>query len=123
MRQNAEPRDGQRKEYVWMRYFIGFVVAALVIVLATFGIQNPFPITLRFLQFQSGAVPLYLVILLSGVIGALVSTLLGILGRVQRRLELRRLRQQIAEQAQQLSDLKSRLPSPVMQPLPDELRR
>ena len=103
-----------------MKYLVGLAVAALVIVLATFGIQNPFPITVRFLQLQSGAVPLYLVILLSAVIGILVSALLGIPGRVQRRLELRRLRHQVTEQARQISDLKARLPSPVMQPLPDE---
>ena len=106
-----------------MKYLVGIAVAALVIVLATFGIQNPFPITVRFLQFQSAAVPLYLVIMLAAVIGILVSALLGIPGRVQRRLELRRLRQQVVEQTQQIADLKARLPAPVMQPLPDDVPR
>ncbi len=106
-----------------MKYLVGIAVAALVIVLATFGIQNPFPITVRFLQFQSAAVPLYLVIMLAAVIGILVSALLGLPGRVQRRLELRRLRQQVAEQTQQIADLKARLPAPVMQPLPDDVPR
>lgn len=93
-----------------MNYLVGLVVTALVIVLATVSIQTPFPISLRFLQFQSGAVTLYLVILLSAVIGILVCALLGLAERVQRRLELRH---QVTEQAQQ-SDLKARLPSPVM---------
>jgi uncharacterized integral membrane protein len=106
-----------------MKYLIAIVVAALVIVLATFGIQNPFPITVRFMQLQSAAVPLYLVILLAAVIGILVSALLSVPGRIQHRLELRRLRHQLAEQAQQLIDLKARVPAPVMQPLPDELPR
>lgn len=106
-----------------MKYLVGIAVAALVIVLATFGIQNPFPITVRFLQFQSAAVPLYLVIMLAAVIGILVSALLSIPGRVQRRLELRRLRQQVVEQTQQIADLKARLPAPVMQPLPDDVPR
>ena len=105
-----------------MKYLVGLLVAVLVIVLATFGIQNPFPITLRFLQFQSSAVPLYLVIMLSALIGILLSALLGIPERVQRRLELRRLRHQVVEQAKQLSDLKARLPSPVMNPLLGELQ-
>ncbi len=105
-----------------MKYLVGVAVAALVIVLVTFGIQNPFPISVRFLQLQSAAVPLYLVIMLSAVIGVLVSALLGIPGRVQRRLELRRLVRQVTEQAQQISDLTARLPSPVMQPLPNEIR-
>lgn len=103
-----------------MKYLIGLVVIVLVIILATFGIQNPFPVTIRFLQFRSAAVPLYLIMLLSAVIGVLVSTLLSIPGRIQRRLELRRLRQQVAEQAKQISDLKVRLPAAVMQPLPGE---
>jgi uncharacterized integral membrane protein len=106
-----------------MRYIVGLAVAALVVLLATFGIQNPFPITVRFMQFQSAAVPLYLVMLLSAIIGILVSTLLSIPGRIHRQLELRRLRQQVAEQAQQIADLKTRVPSPVMNPLPDETPR
>jgi len=104
-----------------MKYLIGVAVAALVILLVTFGIQNPFPITVRFLELRSAAVPLYLVIMLAALIGMLVSTLLGLPGRIQRQLELRRLRQQVIEQAQQLSDLKARMPAPVMRPLPNEL--
>lgn len=103
-----------------MKYLVGFAVIALVIVLATFGIQNPFPVSIRFLQFKSAAVPLYLIMLLSALIGILVSSLLSLPGRIQRRLELRRLRQQVAEQTQQITDLKARLPAPVMQPLPGE---
>jgi uncharacterized integral membrane protein len=110
-----------KKEHDVMKYLIGLVVVALVIVLATFGIQNPFPITVRFLQFQSAAVPLYLIIMLSAVIGIVVSALLGVPGLIRRRIELRRLRQQVAEQVQQIADLKARLPSPVMQPLPGEI--
>jgi uncharacterized integral membrane protein len=103
-----------------MKYLVGFAVIVLVVVLATFGIQNPFPVSIRFLQFKSAAVPLYLIMLLSAVIGILVSALLSIPGRIQRRLELRRLRQQIVEQEKQIADLKVRLPAPTMQPLPGE---
>ena len=104
-----------------MSYVLGLVVVALVILLTTFGIQNPYPITVRFLQFQSSVVPLYLVLLLAAVIGVLVSTLLGLHGRIQRGLELRRLRQQITAQAQQLADCTAHLPAPTMHPLPDEI--
>ncbi len=103
-----------------MRYLVIVVVAVLVILLATFGIQNPFPVNIRFLQFQSPAVPLYIVILLSALIGILVSSLVSLPSRIQRQRELRRLRQQVSEQAHQIADLKSRLPAPVMKPLPDE---
>lgn len=103
-----------------MRYLILIIVALLVVLLATFGIQNPFPVTIRFIQWQSGAVPLYVVILLSTLIGILISSLLSVPGQIQRRLEIRRLRQQIAEQARQIDDLKALVPPPVVQPLPGE---
>jgi uncharacterized integral membrane protein len=119
-----EPPPGPAEvERNGMKYLISVVAAALVIVLATFGIQNPFPITIQFLQFQSAAVPLYLVVLLAALIGVLVSALLGIPGRVQRQFELRRLRQEVAEQVSLIAELRSRLPSPVMQPLADERTR
>jgi hypothetical protein len=47
--------------------------------------------------------------------------LLGLHGRIQRGLELRRLRQQATAQAQQLADCTARLPAPTMHPLPDEI--
>ena len=103
-----------------MKYVILLVVAVLVILLATFGIQNPFPVRVRFFQFQSDAVPLYVVILLSALLGILVNSLLGIPGRIHRYREVRGLWLQVAEHAQQIDDLKARMPLPVMKPLPNE---
>lgn len=103
-----------------MKYLILVVVAVLVVLLATFGIQNPFPVRVQFLQFQSDTVPLYVVILLSALFGFLVNGLLSIPGRIQRHRELRSLRHQGTEQAQQIDDLKTRVPPPVMKPLPNE---
>lgn len=111
---NSSPKGSR------MRYLVIVIVAMLVVVLATFGIQNPSVVDVRFLQFQSPTVPLYIVILLSALIGILVSSLLSVPGRIQRQRELRRLRQQVSEQAQQIADLKARLPAPVMKPLPGE---
>ncbi len=104
-----------------MRYLVLVVVAALVLLLSTFGVQNPFPVSVRFLSWQSGNVPLYIIILISALVGILLATLLGLPGQIQRRLEARRLRQRVGELEQQVSDLKARLPTPVMKPLPDEL--
>ncbi len=103
-----------------MKYLILLVVGVLVALLTAFGIQNPFPVTVRFFQVQSGAVPLYAVILVSVVWGVVLSSLLSVPGRIQRQLELRRLRQQVAEQTREIAELRARLPQPVMQPLPDE---
>ena len=103
-----------------MKYVILLIVAALVILLATFGIQNPFPVQVRFFQIQSDAVPLYVVILLSALLGVLVNSLFSLPGRFRRHRELRGLRRLLTEQAQQIDDLKVRMPSPVMKPLPNE---
>ena len=103
-----------------MKYIILLIVAALVILLATFGIQNPFPVQVRFFQFQSDAVPLYVVILLAGLLGILLNSLLSLPRRIQRGREVRGLRRQVTEDAQQIDALKARLPAPVMQPLPNE---
>ena len=106
-----------------MRYLILVVVVILVVLLSTFGIQNPYPVNVRFLRWQTGGVPLYILVLISTLIGVLLSTLLSLTGRIQRQLELRRLRQQAAELEQQVAELKARLPAPVMRPLPDEAAR
>ena len=103
-----------------MKYLILLVVAALVILVATFGIQNPVPVRVRFFQFQSAAVPLYVVILLAGLLGILLNSLLSLPGRIQRRREVRGLRRQVTEHAQQMDALKARIPAPVMKPLPNE---
>ena len=106
-----------------MRYLILFVVVILVVILSTFGIQNPYPVNVRFLGWQTGGVPLYILVLFSTLIGILLSTLLSLTGRIQRQLELRRLRQQTAELEKQVAELKARLPQPVMRPLSDETTR
>ncbi len=103
-----------------MNYVILVVVAVFVILLATFGVQNPFPVRVRFFQVQSDAVPLYVVILLSALLGIVVNSLLSIPARIRRQRELRSLRRQVTEQAQQIDDMKARMPSPVMKPLPNE---
>ncbi len=103
-----------------MKYLVALVVVALVVILATFGIQNPYPISIRFMQFRSAAVPLYLVILLSALIGVAVSLLLAVPGGIHRRLEIRRLHQQVTGKAEEVSQLKARLPEPMMAPLSDE---
>lgn len=56
----------------------------LAVVLAVFGAQNTEMVTLHFLGFTARALPLSLVILGGAVIGALLSFLVGLPGRVRR---------------------------------------
>lgn len=105
-----------------MKYLVILLIAVVVILLSTFGIQNPNPVTVRFLQWQSDAVPIYAVMLVSVLLGMLINTLIGLPGRIQRQLELRRLRHSTTAQEKEIADLKSRIPQPVMKPLQDEVR-
>lgn len=103
-----------------MKYAIFALVIFLVLVLSTFGVQNPTPVNVHFLQFESGFVPLSVILLLSTLAGMLLVVLMGLPGRVQRSREGRQLRQQLAAATEQIATLKDRLPRPVMQPLPEE---
>jgi uncharacterized integral membrane protein len=74
-----------------MKYVIFALVVVLVLVLATLSVQNPTPVNIHFLQFQSGAVPLAMIMLGSTLIGMLLCGLLGVPGRLQRWRKARRL--------------------------------
>ena len=106
-----------------MKYVVIVVMLVLVLLLSTFGIQNPNPVTVRFLQWQSDAVPLYAIMLVSVLVGFALNALLSLPSRIQRQVELRRLRQSTSAQEHEIADLKSRLPKPVMTPLADERSR
>jgi uncharacterized integral membrane protein len=103
---------------------VKYVLFALVIVLvlagSTFGVQNPTPINVRFLQFESGFVPLSVLLLAFTLIGMLLVALMGLPGNVERRRDIRRLRHRLAAAETQIATLKDRLPPPVMQPLPED---
>jgi uncharacterized integral membrane protein len=105
-----------------VKYLVLVLVVVLVLMLSTFGIQNPTPVNVRFLHFQSGFVPLYVIMLISTLIGMLLVILMGLPGRIQRQLEARRLRHQLADAEKHIAALQARVPSPVMQPLPEDLR-
>jgi uncharacterized integral membrane protein len=103
-----------------VKYVILALVLLLVLVLSTFGVQNPTPVNVRFLQFQSGFVPLSVIMLVSTLSGMLLVMLMGLPSRIQHRLETRRLRHQLITADEQIVSLKDRLPAPVMRPLPEE---
>jgi uncharacterized integral membrane protein len=105
-----------------VKYLILALVIVLVLVLSTFGIQNPTLVNVRFLQFQTGFVPLYVIMLVSTLIGMLLVFLVGLPGRIHRQLEARRLHHRLADAHQQIAALQARIPAPVMHPLADERR-
>lgn len=103
-----------------MKYALFALVVVLVLVGSTFGVQNPTPINVRFLQFESGFIPLSVILLVFTLIGMLLVGLMALPGNVERRREIRRLRHRLATADTQIATLKDRLPPPVMQPLPEE---
>jgi uncharacterized integral membrane protein len=89
------------KEFSMSRVLL--VVAILVaLVLALFGVQNPQPVNIRFINVQTGAVPLYVVILLSTLAGIILSVLAGLRGRIAQGLHVRRLEKRVAELEQEV---------------------
>jgi uncharacterized integral membrane protein len=103
-----------------MKYLVFALVVVLVLILSTFGVQNPAPVNVRFLQFESGLVPLSVIILASAFIGMLVVVLAEVPGRIRHRLEGRHLRHQLVAAETHVTDLQDRLPRTVMQPRPEE---
>lgn len=74
-----------------MKYLVVALVVALVLVPATFGVQNSTPVTVHFLQFESGNVPLALVMFGSALIGMLLLRVVELPGRVRQRRDTRQL--------------------------------
>ena len=103
-----------------MKYIVSALVIILMVVLLTFGLQNTSPTAVQFVTLHSDVVPLFVIVFVSALLGMAVVALAGIPGRIQRGLEARRTRQQIADLEKQVADLKALLPPPVMKPLPGE---
>lgn len=76
-------------------------------VLALFGAQNTETVTLHFLWFTARAMPLSLAILGGAMIGALLSFLVGLPGRVRRGLIGGDLKRQAARQERQITHLQA----------------
>jgi uncharacterized integral membrane protein len=83
------------------------LVLALILagVLALFGAQNTETVTLHFLWLTARAMPLSLAILGGAVIGALLSLLVGLPGRVRRARTGGNLKRQNARQETQIAHL------------------
>lgn len=81
-----------------MRLQLIFILAmALILVVFTF--QNPFPVQMKFMGWQTGQIPLIIIVLISLLVGLVVSLLLGIRQTSELKKTNRRL-------ARKLEDLK-----------------
>ena len=76
-------------------------------VLALFGAQNTEAVTLHLLWFSASAMPLSVAILGGALLGALLSALVGLPGRVQRARREGDLRRQAARQETQIAQLQA----------------
>ena len=103
-----------------MNYVLVALVAVLGLVLATLGVQNPSPVTVTFLQFESGAVPLALIMLGSALIGMLLLSLVELPGHARRWSASRHLRHQLSTAETRVAVLQARVPPPVMHRLTEE---
>lgn len=66
------------------------VAFILGVLLTVFGVQNTEGVRVKFLGFSTGSAPLALVVLASALVGAALTFLIGLRGRIRTSLELRR---------------------------------
>lgn len=64
----------------------------MALILVVFTLQNPYPVQVKFMGWQTGQVPIIVVIIISVLVGAIISLMLGLkqtgeLKRYIRRLE------------------------------------
>ncbi len=79
-----------------MKWLFGTLAGLIVVALAIIGVQNPTLITIRFLGWQTGVLPLWAILLVALVSGMLLVALLTIPGRIHRYRTTRRLEHQLA---------------------------
>jgi len=84
------------KEVINMQMQLLFIlVMALLLIVFTF--QNPYPVQMRFMGWQSGQIPLIMVILISIIAGVIVSLLLGLKQAKELKRDNRQLKAELDE--------------------------
>ncbi len=77
------------------RQLIIILLVALVLVLMT--VQNPNPVSVQFLSWEAQQVPLIIIILISLLVGIIISTVLGLIKQSKLKDKIRRLQREIVE--------------------------
>ncbi len=77
------------------RQLIIILLVALVLVLMT--VQNPNPVSVQFLSWEAQQVPLIIIILISLLVGIIISSVLGLIKQSKLKDKIRRLQREIEE--------------------------
>ncbi|MHC4396161.1 MAG: LapA family protein [Planctomycetota bacterium] len=77
------------------RQLVVILLVALVLVLLT--VQNPNPVPLQFLSWEAPQVPLIVVILISLLVGVIISSILSLIKQSRLKEKIRRLQREIEE--------------------------
>jgi uncharacterized integral membrane protein len=97
---------------VFLYVLIGMVGAAALI----FAVQNPDPVSMNFLNWQTVQMPLSLLLLLAVALGIVVASISAFATQIQLKLKIRRLEHQIAK-------LSALPPPPRVEPRQVEVER
>ena len=79
-----------------MKIVLAAFTGLILLVLAIIGVQNPTPISIRFLGWQTGVLPLWVIMVTSLAAGMLLVAIVTLPGRIGRYRTTRRLRSQLA---------------------------
>jgi uncharacterized integral membrane protein len=92
--------------FSWFGWLLAIALGAGMTLLA---LQNAQPVSLHAYGYELEGIPLYGVLLMAAVLGAAPLALGGLLQSLRTRLQLRRLRKQLAERDARLSDLEAQV--------------
>ena len=111
------------------RYIKSIIMIIILLFLVTFGVKNSQPIQIYYyLNFQTGAFPLYVLVYLCIVIGIVVGMIVGIYDRIDLRRRVKRLERENRELKEKVEEGVEEVeegealsrPIPVEQHLADE---
>ncbi len=77
------------------RQLVIILLVALVLILLT--VQNPNPVPVQFLSWETQQVPLIVIILLSLLVGIVISSILGLIKQSKLKEKIRRLEREIED--------------------------
>lgn len=72
-----------------------FFLLVMALLLVVFTFQNPNPVQMRFMGWQSSQMPVVIVVLVSILVGAIVSIVLGFKQQSELKKEIRRLKSEL----------------------------
>lgn len=87
------------------RYIKSIILIVILLFLVTFGVKNSQPIQIYYyLNFETGAFPLYDLVYLSIVIGIVIGMIVGIYDRIDLRRKVKRLQRENKELKEKVAE-------------------